>query len=50
MIAEEKANDSTHGANFKMNAFAFPKMGDNLKKIAGLRVALWMQHAHQAFG
>lgn len=42
--------DSTHGANFKMYAFASLKVGDNLEKIAGLRVALWTQHAHQAFG
>ena len=33
-----------------MNAFMFLKMRNDLKKISGLRVTLWSEHSHQAFG
>ena len=36
--------------NFQMNAFKFLKMGNNLEKIASLRISLWPEHSHQAFG
>ena len=43
-------DDSTHGTNFKMSAFAFLKVDNNIEKIAGLRATFWTKHTNQAFG